>query len=313
MGTIFETDVEVIVSDLDWLPLPGTITTSSCTRSINGVPTDPQPNVSNTSDSITIQFTTIANPTTSIPEEVNCVYDAVHQTGGASFLIIDEDSIDNNITFFDGDDEFDTALEFSDIDVNDQFAEIGERTPLAFFADSNNFGRTITVFVGEVGDEAWFAPQTIPPSWDAAGPTGDGIQNLLVAGPGLGTEDADGDREALLDKIPDVIPLRGNGLFDLKNKDFCAIVWDSDISINYDPIDGSLKGANYGIMAFRVDDVTSTDNYSSGTLPLVTITILDPGPTCVNPAIFQVDHIPCTSSEPYDTLDDHSANYTCED
>lgn len=40
----------------------------------------------------------------------------------------------------------------------------------------------------------------------------DGLRNFLAAGPGLGGEDAGGDREALLDKVPDVTPLRATGL-----------------------------------------------------------------------------------------------------
>ena len=40
----------------------------------------------------------------------------------------------------------------------------------------------------------------------------DRLRNFLAAGPGLGGEDAGGDREALLDKVPDVTPLRATGL-----------------------------------------------------------------------------------------------------
>ena len=128
---------------------------------------------------------------------------------GGVFLIIDEDSIDNgNPPNF-----------FFAADVNDLIAEIGVRSQLPFFAA--NVGATITLHTGEVGDEGWFAPKSIPASWDAAGPTGDGLRNYLGnpslafphgVGPGLGTPDLGGDREALLDKIPDVTPLRATGL-----------------------------------------------------------------------------------------------------
>ena len=109
------------------------------------------------------------------------------------FLIIDEDSIDSgNAPNF-----------FSDVDVNDHIAEIGIRAQLPFFAA--NVGNVVTLHTGEVGDEAWFAPKTISPSWDAAGPSSDGLRNYLGnpsvpfphnVGPGLGTADANGDRMA---------------------------------------------------------------------------------------------------------------------
>ena len=92
------------------------------------------------------------------------------------FIIIDEDSIDNGINYFEGGPDG-PEEEFSDTDVNDQLAEIGFRKVLKFF--ENNVGETITVFTGQVGDEGWFAPQFIPASWDAAGPTDDGLRNFV--------------------------------------------------------------------------------------------------------------------------------------
>ena len=156
------------------------------------------------------------------------------------FLVIDEDSIDNgNPPNF-----------FSDVDVNDDIADIGLRTQLPFFAA--NVGNIITLHTGEVGDEGWFALKTIPDSWDAAGPD-DGLRNYLNAVDGLGSGN---NPEDLLDKIPDVTPLQATGLSDLVGEYVCAVVYDSDISINYDPLDGSLKGANLGIVAFEVLSVT---------------------------------------------------------
>ena len=62
-------------------------------------------------------------------------------TPSGVFLVIDEDSIDNgNPPNF-----------FSDVEVNDNIADIGLRTQLAFFAA--NVGETITLHTGEVGDE----------------------------------------------------------------------------------------------------------------------------------------------------------------
>jgi uncharacterized repeat protein (TIGR01451 family) len=204
----------------------------------------------------------------------------------AVFLVIDEDSIDNGIA----------PNFFSATDVNDQIAAIGLRLQLAFFAA--NPGMTIVLHTGSVGDEGWFAPKTIPASWVAAGPTSDGVQNFLTPGPGLG---APPDPESLLDKIPDVTPLRATGLELLEGRQVCAVVYDSDISINYNPLDGSLKGANLGIVAFEVISVDQFIGGSSGSLPTVTLKILDADEVCAGPlTLFTEAPAPTSSSEPFD-------------
>ena len=205
------------------------------------------------------------------------------------FLVIDEDSIDkDNAPNF-----------FSDTDVNDDIADIGVRGQLPFFAA--NVGSTITLHTGEVGDEGMFAPKTIPDSWNAAGPTTDGLRNYLDAGPGLGSPDAEGDREALLDKIPDVIRLRADGLALLEGRVVCGVAYDSDISINYGPIDGSLKGANLGTVAFKVLEVTKLEGFSSSSLPEVDIEILDADEVCEGELVLFTDAPePTSSSEPFD-------------
>jgi hypothetical protein len=204
-------------------------------------------------------------------------------------LIIDEDSIDNgNAPNF-----------FSAQNVNDDIAEIGLRTQLRFF--QNNIGQEITLYTGQVGDEGWFAPKVIPPSWKAAGPTSYGLGNYLVAGPGLGSPDANGNRETLLDKVPKLTPLRATGLKMFVGRRVCAVVYDSNITINYDPLNGSLKGANLGTVAFKVLSVEQLTGFSSGTLPKVRIVIKDARRFCSDP-VGLVSGIPepTSSSEPYD-------------
>ncbi len=201
--------------------------------------------------------------------DISCEVEAV-------LLVIDEDSIDNgNPPNF-----------FSDVEVNDDIADIGLRTQLPFFATNADVGETITLHTGEVGDEGWFALKTIPESWDNAGPTADGLRNFVGlpslpsphdVGEGLGAGD---DPEAFLDKIPDVTPLRATGLKALEGKRVRAVVFDSDISINYDPLDGSLKGANLGTVAFEVVDVRARTDGSSSSLPEVDIEILDAECVC---------------------------------
>ncbi|MBK7871923.1 MAG: hypothetical protein IPJ74_15210 [Saprospiraceae bacterium] len=214
----------------------------------------------------------------------------------AVFLIIDEDSIDNG----------NPPNNFSETDVNDQLAELGLRIPLRYFQE--NIGKTIDLFTGEVGDEGWHALKTIPGSWKTTGPTDNGARNYLLAGPQLGAKVPDDDREVLLDKIPDVTPLRATGLKMLIGKTILAVVYDSDISINYSPLLGNLQGANLGIVAFEVIDVKERTDGSTGSLPSVTIRIKDANAIAnANLLLFSNAPVPKSSSEPYDVTPPASA------
>ncbi|MBK9169413.1 MAG: IPT/TIG domain-containing protein [Bryobacterales bacterium] len=203
--------------------------------------------------------------------------------------MIDEDSIDNgNPPNF-----------FGDVDVNDDIARIGQRRPLRFFAQ--NAGSVIALHTGEVGDEGWFALKSIPASWNRTGPTGDGLRNFLLAGPGLGSEGNGRGSEDLLDKIPDVTPLRATGLKMLEGRRVCAVVFDSDVSMNYSPLNGSLKGANLGLVAFEVLSVTRLRGFSTSSLPRVEIRILSAEEICNGPLELFLDApVPQSSSEPFD-------------
>lgn len=206
---------------------------------------------------------------------------------GAVFLIIDEESIDNG----------NEPNNFSETDVNDQLARIGLRDQLRFFKD--NVGNTIDLYTGQVGDEGWHAPKTILNSWVNAGPTTNGLQNYLTPGPGLGGGE-DGP-EVLLDEIPDVVPLRATALAMLKGQTIFALVYDSDVSTNYDPIQANLQGDNLGIVAFKVVEVTKRNDGSDSDLPRVTISILDADNFKSGPLyLFKNAPEPSSSSEPED-------------
>ena len=178
-------------------------------------------------------------------------------------LLIDEESIDND----------NQPNNFSAIEVNDQLAEIGLRTELQYFKEHP--GEIIDLYTGQIGDEGWFALKNIPENWKSAGPTSNGSNNFLTSGPGLGTPNTNNDREAFLDAIGEVTPLRATGLAMLKGKTVIAVVYDNDIAINYAPLTGSLKGANLGMIAFDVVDVSQRNNGSSSSLPVVQIRIRD--------------------------------------
>ena len=220
-------------------------------------------------------------------------------SGDCCLLLIDEDSIDNG----------NPPRFFSDVDVNDDIPDLAQRQELRFF--DQNFGEMIYLHTGEVGDEGWFAPKTIPQSWADAGPVfGDGIRNFVGnpglgpdmldynVGPGLGTGN---DPEALLDKIRDVTPLRATGLAQLTGRTCCAVVWDSDISINYRNLRGSLKGEKLGTVAFTVEQVTKLEGFSTSSLPKVRITIEDAEAVCEEDLVLFTDAPePISSSEPFD-------------
>ncbi|MDX9940690.1 MAG: hypothetical protein RBS53_00570 [Bacteroidales bacterium] len=203
------------------------------------------------------------------------------------FLLIDEDSIDNG----------NEPNNFSSADVNDNIADVGQRQPLKFFQE--NIGETIELFTGQVGDEGWFAPKTILNTWINAGPTNNGLQNYLTPGPGLGA--SGDDPEVLLDEIPNVTPLRATGLAMLVGETVYAVVYDSDISINYDPIEGNLQGANLGVVAFDVIKATKRTDGSSSDLPRMTIRIRSAVEAGEMPlGLFSNAPVPESSSEPFD-------------
>lgn len=207
----------------------------------------------------------------------------------AVFLLIDEESIDNG----------NPPNNFSENDVNDQLATIGLRQPLRYFED--NVGREIDLFTGQVGDEGWFALKTIPNSWVNTGPTGNGLRNYLTPGPSLGAAVPDDDREVLLDKIPNVTPLRATGLAMLVGQTVYAVVHDSDISINYSPLTGNLQGDNLGVVAFDVIKVVERTDGSTSDLPRVTIRIRSAaGVSGLDLSLFSNAPVPQSSSEPFD-------------
>ena len=143
-----------------------------------------------------------------------------------------------------------------------------------------------------MGDEGWFAPKTIPNSWKNAGPTDNGTLNFFA---GMnGSED-------LLDKIPDVTPLRATGLAMLKGTTIYAVVYDSDISINYSPLNGSLKGSTLGVVALTVLDVVKRTDGSSSSLPKVAVRIENVNEVSKLPlSLFSNAPVPRSSSEPKD-------------
>jgi len=213
------------------------------------------------------------------------------EAAAAGVLIIDEDSIDNNLLYWLSGviPNQNNGIEFRKREVNEHKPAEGSRAPLPFFV--NRVGQMFKLQTGQVGDEAWFAPETIPSSWNSFNAGGDGLRAYV-----------DGNvPQSLLDEIPDVTPLRATGLVGLEGGTYCAIVYDSDVSINY-PVEGNLQGENLGIAAFRVeiDGVEKLNGFSSSSLPTVLITVLDPTSVCSGPLTTVDAPEPPSSSEPFD-------------
>jgi hypothetical protein len=207
----------------------------------------------------------------------------------AVFAILDEDAIDNG----------NEPNNFSEVDVNDQLADIGLRQTLKYFQD--NVGQTINLYSGQVGDEGFFVPRTIPNSWVQAGPTNNGSRNYFTPGPGLGAPNPDDDREVLLDEIPDVTPLRATGLKMLIGQRLYAVVYDGDVSINYSPLEGNLQGANLGVVALEVLGVVERTDGSTSSLPRVEVRILSVSDVAAMPLkLFENAPVPSSSGEPFD-------------
>jgi hypothetical protein len=76
-----------------------------------------------------------------------------------------------------------------------------------------------------------------------------------------------------LDKIEGVVPLTRAEINALEGKTICAVVYDSDISVDVAERFGNLKGATLGRTAFVVRDVNPNPAGRSY-LPLITVDLL---------------------------------------
>jgi hypothetical protein len=207
------------------------------------------------------------------------------KSSGAVFLLIDEESIDNDSE----------PNMFKDWEINGNISEIGLRKILPYFKE--NVGKQIQLYTGQVGDEGWFAPTYIPTSWSDAGPGSDGSFNYFMAGPGLGYN----GKEEHLEKVPGVVPLRASGISMLKGKTVYAVVYEDDLSVNYTPFYANLKGENLGVVAFTILEVVESKEGSSSSLPVAIVRIEDASLVSTYPLmLFSNAPIPFSSSEPMD-------------
>jgi hypothetical protein len=106
-------------------------------------------------------------------------------------------------------------------------------------------GDIVKLPTGEVEDEGWFAlPERIRYADDRRTTLTDQQWfQAFIAGT---------LPQHLLDKVRDVMPLRNQELVQLIGRTCVAVVYDSDISMNYTPINANLQGGRYGLFTFTV-------------------------------------------------------------
>lgn len=154
-------------------------------------------------------------------------------------LIIDEDGIDNGMSTIEA-----AARRRGVTDAflvnDDRPTEIGN--PWLRW-NTMYPGDVVLLPTGRVDDEGYFA---LPPN--APFNVSDFAEGLVP--------------QHQLDPIPDVMPLRNPELRALVGRTCVAVVYDSDISINYVPLMGNLQGERLGRFAFTVLEVVLP-----GTLP----------------------------------------------
>jgi hypothetical protein len=143
--------------------------------------------------------------------------------------------------------------------VDPDLAGIGVREELPYFQSHVNSQVVLTG--GNQGNDGWFAVRSAPAGWSSAEGVGDGLENFALAGPGLGSPNDDGDREALLETVPNIVPIRADGLNLLVGRMVCAVVYADDVIVTPGtPSSASLKGATLGRIAFSVVSVLPTDD-----------------------------------------------------
>ena len=188
------------------------------------------------------------------------------------FLLIDEDSIDNGIKSIE-------RISFRSpycgnrnpaVCVNDDIANPGVREFL--FTRGNDI--TIVPFAGlvlptgQIGDEGLFMFTQPDPQVSLQNGAQFTVQEFISATGAAANENN-------LDKIKGVVPLTRTEINALVDKTICAVVYDSDISVDVPAGFGNLKGATLGRTAFVVTEVNP--NPAGGSyLPLITVDLLSP-------------------------------------
>ncbi|MCP3938532.1 MAG: hypothetical protein GY708_24560, partial [Actinomycetia bacterium] len=200
-------------------------------------------------------------------------------------VIIDEETIDNGISTIEKA-AWGHGVAPDYLVNDDRPTEIGN-PPLRW---NERFpGDIVLLPGGEVDDEGWFdLPERIRYADDRSTILSDEewIQAFI-----------DGTLpQHLLDKVRDVMPLRNPELLALVGRTCTAIVYDSDISIDYEPLYANLQGERYGKFTFKVLAVevpgSIPESQSSTSLYDLWLEVLPPAEPTVGLNVLIHDHEP---------------------
>jgi hypothetical protein len=188
-----------------------------------------------------------ANPTTGKTGQINLVAGQNNPTVDAGLreniclVIIDEDGIDNDMRTIEQA-AFSHGVTPDYLINDDRPTKVGN----PWFRWNEQFaGDIVKLPTGQVDDEGWFA---MPPTIRYADDRGTSLTyDQWIAAFVAGTLS-----QELYDKVRDVQPLWNQELVKLVGRKCVAIVWDSDISMNTQPLYGNLQGERYGKFAFTV-------------------------------------------------------------
>lgn len=139
-------------------------------------------------------------------------------------------------------------------DINQTIAAAGVRDELPAFVRLR--GQVLTLPGGVAAHEGWFAPTALPSNWASTSGANDAVQNFLLAGAGLGSPDATGNRTSLLGSVAGLKPLHVTDMQSLVGVSVCAVAFAGEIPWNQNGT--SLKGGTLGILAFSVVSVDAT-------------------------------------------------------
>ncbi|MEO1058885.1 MAG: vWA domain-containing protein, partial [Actinomycetota bacterium] len=195
-------------------------------------------------------------------------------------IILDEETIDNGLKPIE---EAAAALGVqSDELVNDDNpTEVGNP---ALLWNEIGAGQIVTLTTGQDQDEGVF-----------------GLPSTLVGKEGafsLADFVAGTVPQSRLDEVRDVNPLDNEELASLVGNSFVGVVYDSDVSINYDPLEANLQGARYGLFYFTVLGITSDGPYLDDLIVRV-----DPVPADMPPIASLAELLDGSADQPDFTLD----------
>lgn len=212
-----------------------------------------------------------------------CSVTLVDETCGDCLVIIDLDTIDNDISTIEA--AAASHNELPGVLINDDHPTETSNPPLHW--NELYAGDIVVLPGGKVDDEGIFA---LPPNTP-----------FTIADYAAGIVP-----QADLDPVYDVMPLRNHDIYSMIGLTCVAVVYDSDISQNFVVIQGNLQGGRLGLFRFTVLDVllpgTIPESQSSTSLYDLVVRVETPALPTIRYDVVIRDHEP-------DSIQTTRANY----